>query len=366
MPDILIYADTVRSPELRHEVPLLVPDEVIYVERNGDRHVFASSLELPRLAEIDGLAVYAFEELGADDLVAAGLGRRERELEYVLRACRRLGVAQAVVPGAFPVAAADHLRANGVELAPDGALFDRRRRAKNAAELAGIRRAARATEVALARAKELLAQGERTCEGLKAAINLVFAQEGMAVPDPPLVSHGPQTTIGHDPGSGTIVEGEPIVIDLFPQDPDSGCFSDLTRTFCVGEPPAELVEYHRICVEALERVLPAIRPGVTGAELHRISCEPFEEAGIKTQLSKASGEVLVEGYYHSLGHGVGLELHEEPTLGRNGAELVAGDVVAVEPGAYRTGFGGCRLEDLVLVTEDGCELLSTFPHDLAV
>jgi Xaa-Pro aminopeptidase len=366
MTAVVICGDTVRSPELRHEVPLIAPDPLIYVEQNGSRHVFAGALEVPRLAELDGLESFAFEELGNDELIAAGLGRDEREQELVARALSRLGVTQATVPRTFPLAVADHLRGQGVELTTDGALFNLRRRVKTEAELAGIRRAVRASELAYARAKELLAQGDQTCEGLKAAINVVFAEAGVVAPDPPLVSHGAQTTIGHDPGSGPIAPGEPVVLDLFPQDPESGCFSDMTRTFCVGEAPAELIEYHRLCLESLERVLPLIRPGVTGAELHRISCEVFEEAGIKTQLSKMPGEVLQEGFYHSLGHGVGLELHESPMLGRNGEELLAGDVLAVEPGCYRIGFGGCRLEDLVLVTEDGHELLSHFPHDLAV
>jgi Xaa-Pro aminopeptidase len=74
--------------------------------------------------------------------------------------------------------------------------------------------------------------------------------------------------------------------------------------------------------------------------------------------------VLKDGFYHSLGHGVGLEVHEQPTLGRGPGELVAGDVIAVEPGLYRHGYGGCRLEDLVHVTEDGAEVLTDYPYDL--
>ena len=84
-----------------------------------------------------------------------------------------------------------------------------------------------------------------------------------------------------------------------------------------------------------------------------------------TQRTKAEAESLRDGFFHSLGHGVGLEIHEEPALGRTGADpLVPGDVVAVEPGCYRHGYGGVRLEDLVLVTEDGCERLPDFPYEL--
>jgi Xaa-Pro aminopeptidase len=180
-----------------------------------------------------------------------------------------------------------------------------------------------------------------------------------------IVSHGPQTAVGHEPGHGPIASGEAVVADLYPRDPDSGCYSDMTRTFCLGDPPEELVEYNRLCLEALELSVKAIRPGVTGAEVHRVVCELFQEHGYPTQLTKAPGEVLEEGFYHSLGHGVGLEVHEEPGLGRTGVELVAGDVLAVEPGLYRPGFGGCRLEDLVLVTENGCEVLTDYPYDLA-
>jgi Xaa-Pro aminopeptidase len=104
---------------------------------------------------------------------------------------------------------------------------------------------------------------------------------------------------------------------------------------------------------------------VPGKDVNDATCEIFERAGYPTPRTKEDGKPLNDGFFHSLGHGVGLNVHEEPILGLLGAkELVPGDVVTIEPGLYRQGFGGCRLEDLVLVTESGAENLTSFPYDL--
>jgi Xaa-Pro aminopeptidase len=361
---------------MRHEVPLAVPDPFLYAERDGRRHVVASSFELGRINEVaPGMQTLPLEEFGLDDLYAQGLGRDDIELEIVLRAARSFGIEQAVVPATFPLEVADNLRANGIEVKADREHFVRRRRSKNAAELAGIRRAQRAAEAAMDVARELLRSAERqngglavdgdplTCERIKLAVEQAFTANGTFA-DEFIVSHGAQTAVGHDMGSGPIAPDEPVCLDLFPRDRESGCFADMTRVFVVGTPSDELREYHRLCREALERSVDAIKPGVAGSELHRISCEVFEEHGYPTLRSKAPGEVLKDGFYHSLGHGVGLEVHEEPTLGRAPGELVEGDVVAVEPGLYRNGYGGCRLEDIVLVTGSGPEVLTDYPYDL--
>ena len=376
MSDVLIYADSIRFAEMRHEVPLGVPDPFLYAERNGTRSVVASSFELGRINDVaPDIEALPMEEFGIDELYAQGLSRPEIELEVILRAARRFGVEQAVVPSTFPLELADHLRSNGIQVRADRDLFVQRRRVKNDAELAGIRRAQRAAEAAMDAARELMRSAERqngtvqldgeplTCERIKLAVEQAFTANG-AFADEFIVSHGPQTAVGHDMGSGPIAPDEPVCLDLFPRDRESGCFADMTRVFVVGTPSDELREWHTLCKEALDRSVAAVKPGVSGSALHKISCDIFEEHGYPTLRSKEPGEVLRDGFYHSLGHGVGLEVHEEPSLGRAPGELVAGDVIAVEPGLYRHGYGGCRLEDLVLVTESGPEVLTDYPYDL--
>ena len=376
MPDILIFGDTIRSPELRHEVPLPVPDPFLYVEHNGSRTVVISSLEVVRIRELEGVEVIPHEEVGEHELIEQGVPREEIPIQASLRACQKLGVRQAVAPPTFPLEFADLLRSNGIEVTADRHFFAGRRRVKNPVEIEGIRRAQRAAEAAMDKVREMLRSAEAsnsalmldgeplTSERLKRAIADVFISQDM-ISDEFIVSHGPQSAVGHEMGSGPIAPDEPIVVDIWPRDRKTACFADMTRTFVVGEPPNELVEYHRLVLEALQTAVESVKPGIPGRDLFVQTCELFQEHGYPTGLTKEPGQVLEEGFFHGLGHGVGLELHEEPNMGIAGqASLVAGDVVTVEPGLYRPGFGGCRLEDLVLVTDDGALNLTDYPYDL--
>ena len=377
MSSVLIVGDSVRNPEIRHEVPVAVPDPFLYVEHDGRRIAVVGSFEVPRIEEAaPDLEVHAFERFGRDELVKQGLNYDESLRELTVRVCSELGLERAVVPPTFPLEVADRLRESGVDVRWDRPFFVARRRVKNEAELVGVKRSQRACEAALDEVRALLRRAGRssgvleldgeplTCERLKLAVERVFSEHGV-FSDDPIVSHGPQTAVGHDPGSGPVAPDEPIVLDLAPRDRATGCYADMTRTFVVGTPPDELVEYVRLVKEALDRSLAEIRAGVSGRHVFDVACEVFEQRGYPTLRTKRDGEVLEDGFYHSLGHGVGLEVHEEPSLGRTDDELVAGDVVTVEPGLYRPGFGGCRLEDLVLVTADGAENLTDYPYDLA-
>jgi Xaa-Pro aminopeptidase len=378
MPDVLMYADTYRSPELRHEVPIGIPDPFLYVEKDGAKHIAIGAMEIPRLAELGLFELHPSEEYGSDDLVRSGLSYPEVRQEVVLRAVNGLGISSAVVPETFPVWLADRLREAGVELTVDGGFFDERRRVKNEAELAGIRRAQRAAEAGMDAARDLLRRGQDrnrggleidgeplTVERVKAAMSAAFVANG-ASSDDFIVAPGPQGAVGHDMGSGPIGAGVPIVIDIWPRDNESFMFCDMTRTFVVGDVPEDVQKWHALTKQALDRAISEIRDGADGRAIFDGTCEIYEGAGEPTQRTKEQGKTLSDGFFHGLGHGVGLEVHEQPGMGlASKLPLRAGDVVTVEPGCYRQGYGGVRLEDLVLVTEDGAENLTQYPYDLA-
>jgi len=364
---LLIYGSSDALPDLFHAVPTPLIDPFMYLVSNGTRAATVTVLDADKLTPL-GIEIIDLYDLGADEMFAQGLTRHEIDLEFCRRACDRLGVRRAVVPSEFPVGVADHLRASGIEIVVDPDVFVNKRRSKTAAEIEGIRRAQRAADEAMALGAQLIRdlRPGLTSEVVREAMQEVCDRLGCELPDDAIVSHGAQGAVGHEPGHGEIVEGEGVIVDIWPRDRASRCWADMTRTFVAGggEPADELAEYWRLAREALESSFAAVRAGADCQAIYALSCEPFERAGYLTQRSKPEGTKLDEGYFHSLGHGVGLEVHERPNLGRTPDTLVVGDVITLEPGCYRKGFGGVRLEDLVLVGEDGAELLTDFPYDL--
>ncbi len=377
MDDVLIVGDTERSAELRHEVPVAIGDPFVYAEVGGRRVAVVWSVEGDRIAKVDpSIEIVPSESFPLKELLAEIDGDPYKAWPAAcVRYVRSLGLRRALVPSTFPTLIADALRADGVDLVVDPEHFADRRRVKSAAELAGVRAAQGAVDAALTEIAGVLRRSEPggdgrtidgeplTCEGLKSVATSVFGGRGCRGDDL-VVAHGSQAADGHDPGSGRIENDDVVLCDFFPQHVESACFSDTTRTYAVGEVDEEVVRWHADCLGALELALGMVRPGVDGRELHETVSRFFEERGYATRLSSPDGETLRDGFFHGLGHGVGLRVHEPPSLGLVGHPLVAGDVIALEPGLYRHGYGGVRIEDLVLVTEDGYELLTNLPYDL--
>lgn len=380
MSALLLYGDTVRQPALRHELPLAIIDPLLLADLDGRVSVLTSTLERDRIGRArPDVQLLDFDDFDFRGLINAGHSYHEAGRLTAVRAVQELGVRHAVVPGDFPLGLGDALRAAGVAVdVDDDAVQDRRRR-KAPAELDGIRAAQHAAEAGMAAAAQLLGQArpgpdgrlrhdgrELRAEDVRAVIRDACARAGAPCP-PDIMVGSVWQGYGHEPGHGPLPAGLPIVIDLWPCHEASACWADMTRTFIVGEPARQaarvIAEREELVRAALDQARAAIRPGVRGRDLHDATCDLFEAAGYATQRT-ACGE-QTEGFQFSLGHGVGLEVHEAPSLGLAGHEpLVAGDVLALEPGLYDGIVGGVRLEDLVLVTPDGCQTLTDYSYDL--
>ena len=158
-----------------------------------------------------------------------------------------------------------------------------------------------------------------TAEAVRAVLRDACQQHGAPAPPDVIVASVWQGS-GHEPGSGPLPANLPIVIDLWPRDELSGCWADMTRTFVVGEIGDAVRALEALVREAIERAREAVRPGVTGRELHAMVCDVFEAAGHRTQRTGPGEEDPNEGFQFSLGHGVGLQVHEDPALGQTGHE----------------------------------------------
>jgi Xaa-Pro aminopeptidase len=194
-----------------------------------------------------------------------------------------------------------------------------------------------------------------TSERIKKFIN-VKLMERDCVAQHTIVAGGEQACDPHNEGSGPLPAHRSIIFDVFPRSASSRYFADMSRTVVRGTPAPELKRLYQTVLDAQEEAIAQIKDGADGMKIHRGICERFEKAGYKTGLVNGR----MQGYFHGTGHGVGLDIHEAPRISRSGSLLLEGHVVTVEPGLYYPGLGAVRIEDMVLVTGDGCRNLTNF------
>jgi Xaa-Pro aminopeptidase len=286
------------------------------------------------------------------------------------------GVESVATPYRFPGGVADGLREHGVAIDADPTeRIEGTRAVKTEEEVEHVRTAQAVNESAIAAAEELLRlaavaddgtlryEGETlTSERVKREIEVTLLREGCAL-DETIVACGSDAADPHDRGSGPLTAQEPIIVDIFPRSKATKYHADMTRTFSVGDPGDTVREWFDLTHDALEAALDAVEPGATGEAVHDAACDVYEGAGHPTLRSDPTTET---GFIHSTGHGVGLDVHEQPRVSPGGEELEPGHVITVEPGLYDPDVGGVRIENLVVVTEDGYENLTEYPVDLVL
>jgi Xaa-Pro aminopeptidase len=277
-------------------------------------------------------------------------------------------------PQRFPLGSADGLRGQSVSVtAAERDVVTEIRAQKTDEELEHVRAAQAANEMAMTAAEELFAAAEvvdgvlhhdgaeLTSERVKTEIEATLLRHGCGL-DETIVACGSDAADPHDRGSGPLRADESIIVDIFPRDKTTKYHADMTRTFVKGTPSETVQEWFDLTDQARQVALAAVEPGVTGADVHDAVCDVFADAGLPTLRDQPDTET---GFIHSTGHGVGLDVHELPRIGPDGDELEPGNVITIEPGLYDPDVGGIRIEDLVVVTEDGHENLTDYPVRLS-
>lgn len=321
----------------------------------------------------------AWKEASADEVISTfqygvmdklkASGKPDEAYRQVLveflrdRGVRRLGV-----PFRFPAAIYQHLCRDFLVTVLDSPV-SRWRAVKTLQELDAIRSSQKACEKAMRLAVDLVASSEArgenlfrhgrplTSEQIRSSIEVALLEEGCEAVDT-IVAGGVAAADPHARGTGALPANAPIVIDIFPRSKSSRYFADMTRTVLKGEASLEVKEIYQVVLQAQIVGIEAIRAEISGKEVHSQVVQVFREQGYPEREGR--------GFTHSTGHGVGLEVHERPSLGEAGDALEAGNVVTVEPGLYYPEIGGVRLEDLVVVTAKGNENLTNFERKLVL
>ncbi|WP_338729138.1 Xaa-Pro peptidase family protein [Haladaptatus sp. DJG-WS-42] len=364
----LIYAASDDSNQ-RYLSGFDAPDPFLTLY-DGDVHLFVSPLEYGRAKKESGAATLARgSEFGYRELVDE-YGPAEATHRVWTNFLDSHDVSSVLVPTDFPLGHGDGLRGQGVEVtADDDDVLRDIRAVKLPQEIAHVRAAQKANEQAMKTAETLISEasvedgvlyheGEPlTSERVRQEIELTLLRHGCAL-DETIVACGVDAADPHDRGSGPLLAEESIIVDIFPRGKESKYFADMTRTFVKGTPSDELQAWYDVTDVALEAALDAVKPGATGKEVHDVVCDIYEEAGYPTLRADDTTEV---GFIHSTGHGVGLDIHEMPSVSPRGEELKPGHIITIEPGLYDPDVGGVRIEDIIVVTEDGYENLTDYP-----
>jgi len=291
---------------------------------------------------------------------------------------RERGISEARVSPNMRAAHLEDLRAAGLEVEVDRTLFKAERRRKSPEEAAAIQAAQSAAEAAVVEVVRELARAEirdgmlwsngapLTSDKLYARAQLLLGEKGFTCPDM-IIAGSPECALPHFRGEGPIKANAPVIIDIFPTSRGTHYNGDLTRTVVVGEIAEDIRRMHAAVVQALEAGIETISAGVPAKDAHFAVCHVLVDRGYGTTTKGYEGEGTegVARMNHSTGHGVGLDVHEEPSLRENAQEpLSEGDVVTVEPGLYLLGFGGVRVEDTGMVTKHGFKNFTSLTRSL--
>ncbi|MCG6927454.1 MAG: Xaa-Pro peptidase family protein [Acidobacteria bacterium] len=370
-PARLLYAASETEADMLYPTGFFAPDPFLFVQKGRTRILVMSDLEMDRArkqASVDRVMSWS--------RIAAPLeqnGTKASPADVIARALGQLKIKRVEVPESFPLGLAMELDERGIrlDLVPDPFWPDRA--TKRPDEVRAITASLRAAEAGLEagidalrscriRKGWLMRDGRRfTAEDLRSVVNTRVMAEG-CVPAHTICAPGDQAVDPHEEGHGPIRAHAPVIMDIFPRSEKTGYFGDLTRTVVRGKASFALHELYAIVHEGVRLGHRRLREGVQGLDVHQEIQALFARQGYKTGVQKGR----MQGFFHGTGHGVGLQIHEAPSIGKRPSLLQAGHVVTVEPGLYYLGLGGVRIEDMALVRKRDSRCLTRVPKQLEI
>lgn len=372
----LIIADSERDANMLYATGFSVPDPFIFFNTSKGSAVVMSDLEYGRAlkqAKVD--KVHSLSRLKSKTKKQGKTKTPSHDLIDILSCYfKKEGVASILVPENFPIRFADSLRKKRFKLHYKEDPFFEERAAKKKWEVESIKKAIRVTEKGFAAALKILQDSSigddrklyyhgkiLKAEDIRGEINSTITAMGFSISHT-IVSHGNQTCDPHNEGSGPLRADQTIIMDIFPRSDKTGYYADFTRTVVKGKATDQVRKAYRMVREAQTIAFDMIADGVDGKDVHLAIIDHFRKNGFPNKERKG----VKEGFIHGTGHGLGLALHEYPRINGNSCVLKTGNVVTVEPGLYYRGMGGIRLEDVVVVTKNGCKNLTRFPKVLEI
>lgn len=360
-----------------HRIRFSVLDQVALIEMAEDsrRLLILRDIEMERAAQ---QARVTDVHCPADFTPADGLsGDRETATAQATAEClRRTGVDVAIGDRSLPLIYVEMIRRAGIEVeyAADLGVTDRRQ--KDEEEIVLLQEAQQVTEQAIELACQMIARATAdgsgrllhegqplTSERVRSAVDQFLMAKEYTNPSS-IIAGGPAAADCHNFGSGELLTETPVIVDIFPTNRRSRYCGDCTRTVVHGDIPDAVIQMHAAVQRAKQAAIAATQTGVTGEAVHKATLASLSTDGYASGLP---GEHEGDSYCsmtHGTGHGIGLEVHEPPLLDFKGPELLNGDVLTIEPGLYCKAIGAVRLEDMVVVKNDGCENLNQLPESL--
>ncbi len=353
---------------------MFTPDPFIFFMHGRKKYVVMTDLEFDRARVQATVDVVLKQSEYVRRVQKRGIGF-PRTAEVLAEILAEFRIRNVLVPANFPTGLADSLRSARfkVHVKPDP--FWPKREIKSEGEIRSISKSLRIAELGMGAGIDALRRtrigkngflylnGTRlTSEHLKSIINTTIIEHG-CVPSHTIVSSGEQSVDPHNEGSGPIQANASVIIDIFPRSEETGYFGDITRTVVRGRASERLKHAFASVNDAQEIGFRRIRSRASAYSIHNEILAHFTKEGFPTGFSNGR----MEGFFHGTGHGLGLDVHEAPAFGlRARNRLKKNHVVTVEPGLYYAGMGGVRLEDVVVVSEDGCRNLVRYPKFLEV